>query len=154
MEDKREITRTLEEESLTRAEMQIEQDKLRLERERLLLERERLEAAQARGQTRGTIFPDAHGRLRVKLSTVIMVAIICALTGGILGALSTSSHLDRRRKARLQEVMQSLASSAPKAESASTTTNESATTESKLPPWLQVMTPQKIHSGVSVLVIQ
>ncbi len=142
-----------EEETLTRAEIQIEQEKLKLERERMLLERERLEAARERNKIRGALYTDQQGKLRVKLSSVIMISIICSLLGGILGALSTSIHLDRRRNARLHEVMQTLASNQTEVEVA---TNESVNVavESKLPTWLQVMSPKKAYTGVSVLVIQ
>ena len=144
--------KTTPEETLTRTELQIEQEKLKLERERILLERERLEAARERMTAQGGLYADQNGRLTVKLSTLILVSIIFMLAGGILGALSTSTHLDRRNTARLQEVMQTLASATP--ERAAETTNETASAEATLPPWLKVMTPKTAFSGVSVLVIQ
>ncbi len=73
-------------EALSRTELQIEQEKLKLERERILLERERLESARQRVQAQEGLHTDQNGRLAVKLSTLILVSIICTLVGGILGA--------------------------------------------------------------------
>ena len=79
-------------EALSRTELQIEQEKLKLERERILLERERLESVRERVQAQEGLHTDQNGRLAVKLSTLILVSIICTLVGGILGALSTSTR--------------------------------------------------------------
>ena len=143
---------TTADETLSRTELQIEQEKLKLERERILLERERLEAARDRIKAQENLRTDKNGKLSVTLSTLILVSIICTLTGGILGAFSTSSHLDRRNTARLQEVMQTLA--ATSSESISITTNENGNASSEMPGWLKSMKPKGAHSGISLVVIQ
>jgi len=139
-------------ETLSRTELQIEQEKLKLERERILLERERLEAVSERVKAQEEFRTDKNGKLSVTLSTLILVSIICTLAGGILGAFSTSVRLDRRNTARLQEVMQTLASSSP--ESIGVTTNESGTAAKEMPAWLKAMKPKGAHAGISLVVIQ
>lgn len=139
-------------EKLTRTEIQIEQEKLKLEHERVTLARERLEAERARLDQREMLHTDSHGRLTVSLSNMVLVSIICILAGGILGAITTSTHFNRRSSARLQEVMQTI-SSVQVAE-ISTESNEVAEASSKLPAWLRVVQPKSSHSGVSLLVIQ
>ena len=138
-------------ETLSRTELQIEQEKLKLERERILLERERLEAVRERVQAQKGLHTDQNGRLAVKLSTLVLVSIICTLVGGILGALSTSTHLDRRNTARLQEVMQTLAASSPA--TIDVTTNTTETAASEMPAWLKAMKPKGAHAGISLVVI-
>ena len=140
------------EEALSRTELQIEQEKLKLERERILLERERLESVRDRVKAEQGLRTDKNGKLSVTLSTLTLVSIICLLVGGILGAFSTSTHLDRRNTARLQEVMQTLASASP--ESLGVVTNESGTVTSELPAWLKAVKPKGTHSGISLVVIQ
>ena len=139
-------------ETLSRTELQIEQEKLKLERERILLERERLEAVSERVKAQETIRTDKNGKLSVTLSTLILVSIICTLVGGILGAFSTSTHLDRRNTARLQEVMQTLASASPASLGVTTNADESAAAE--MPAWLKTMKPKGAHAGISLVVIQ
>ena len=139
-------------ETLSRTELQIEQEKLKLERERILLERERLEAVRERVAASEGLHTDKDGKLSVTLSTLILVSIICTLAGGILGAFSTSSRLDRRNAARLQEVMQTLAAVSP--ESVGVATNEGATVSSDMPAWLKAMKPKGSHAGISLVVIQ
>lgn len=136
---------------LSQTELQLEQEKIKLERERLALERERLEASRERLEKSHGLTADSSGKLTVPLSTLILVSIIFTLLGGILGALSTSTHLARRNTHRLQEVMQSLAVASVEDEA---TTNGVDAAHSTLPPWLKVMTPQRAYSGVSVLVVQ
>jgi hypothetical protein len=87
----------------------------------------------------------------VKLSTLVLVSIICTLVGGILGAFSTSTHLDRRNTARLQEVMQTLAASSPA--TIDVTTNTTETAASEMPAWLKAMKPKGAHAGISLVVI-
>jgi hypothetical protein len=139
-------------EAPSRTELQIEQEKLKLERERILLERERLEAVRDRLQAQRGLHTDKNGKLSVTLSTLILVSIICTLVGGILGAFSTSTHLDRRNTARLQEVMQTLASVSP--EPIAVATNEATGASSDLPTWLKAMKPKSAHAGISLVVIQ
>ncbi len=140
-------------ETLSRTELQIEQEKLKLERERILLERERLEAMRDRVKMEEGFHTDRTGKLSVPVSTLTLVSIICLLVGGILGAFSTSTHLDRRNAARLQEVMQTLASASP--ETIGVTTNESGTaTTAEMPAWLKAMKPKGAHTGISLVVIQ
>ncbi len=143
---------SLMEEALSRTELQIEQEKLKLERERILLERERLEATRDRLRSEQGLQTDKQGRLSVALSTLALVSLVCLLLGGILGAFSTSMQLDRRNTARLQEVMQTLASASP--ESLGVVTNESGTVTSELPAWLKAVKPKGTHSGISLVVIQ
>lgn len=140
------------EETLSRTELQIEQEKLKLERERILLERERLEAMRNRTRAAEGLRTDKYGKLSVTLSTLILVSIICTLVGGILGAFSTSMHLDRQNSARLQEVVQTLASSSP--ELVEITTNQTAAGGSEMPPWLKAMKPKVNHSGIALVVIK
>ncbi|MEI7902587.1 MAG: hypothetical protein WCK89_20245 [bacterium] len=139
-------------EALSRTELQIEHEKLKLERERILLERERLESMRDRMKVEESIHTDTTGKLSVTLSTVTLVSIICLLVGGILGAVSTSTHLDRRNAARLQEVMQTLATASP--ESIGVMTNESTSVTAAMPSWLKAMKPKGSHTGISLVVIQ
>lgn len=145
-------TETTADETLSRTELQIAQEKLKLERERILLERERLEAVRDRVTAQEGLRTDKNGKLSVTLSTLILISIICTLVGGILGAFSTSSHLDRRNTARLQEVMQTLASTSP--EALGITTNEGAAAATEMPSWLKAMKPKGAHAGISLVVIQ
>ncbi len=140
------------EETFSRIELQIEQEKLKLERERILLERERLESARERIKAQEGLHADKNGKLAVSLSNLILVSIICTLTGGILGAFSASTHLNRRSAARLQEVMQTLASASP--EGLGITTNQAQSAKSDLPAWLKAMQPKGAHAGISLVVIQ
>lgn len=140
------------EEALSRTELQIEQEKLKLERERILLERERLEAVRDRVRAEQGLRTDGKGRLAVPLSTLAMLSIICLLVGGILGAFSTSLHVDRRNTARLQEVMQTLATASPESIGVMTNANHAASAE--LPSWLKAMKPKGTHAGISLVVIQ
>jgi len=139
-------------ETLSRIELQIEQEKLKLERERMLLERERLESVRARIKAAEGLHTDKNGKLAVSVSTLIMASIICALTGGILGAFSASTHLSRRSAARLQEVMQTLAAVSP--DGIGVTTNASGAAVAELPAWLKAMQPKDAHAGISLVVIQ
>lgn len=141
-----------DEETLSRTDLQIEQEKLKLERERILLERERLEAMRDRVRVEERIHTDKTGKLSVTVSTLTLVSIICLLVGGILGAVSTSTHLDRRNAARLQEVMQTFATASP--ESIAIATNESASASSEMPSWLKAIKPKSSHAGISLVVIQ
>jgi hypothetical protein len=140
------------EEMVSRFELQIEQEKLKLERERILLERERLEAVRDRVKVEERLHTDKNGKLSVTVSTLTLVSIICVLVGGILGAFSTSTHLDRRNAARLQEVMQTLAAASP--ESVGVATNGSASAATEMPAWLRAMKPKGAHAGISLVVIQ
>ncbi|MDD4102218.1 MAG: hypothetical protein PHU80_06245 [Kiritimatiellae bacterium] len=139
-------------ETLSRIELQIEQEKLKLERERIMLERERLESARERVKAQESLHTDKNGKLAVSLSNFILVSIICTLAGGILGAFSASSHLNRRSTARLQEVMQTLAETSP--EGVGVTTNQAQSVASDLPAWLKAMQPKDAHAGISLVVIQ
>ena len=140
------------EEALSRTELQIEQEKLKLERERILLERERLESVRDRVKAEQGLRTDKNGKLSVTLSTLTLVSIICLLVGGILGAFSTSTHLDRRNTARLQEVMQTLATASP--EAVGVVTNTSGEVTKEMPAWLKAMKPKGAHAGISLVVIQ
>ena len=140
------------EETLSRTELQIEQEKLKLERERILLERERLESARDRAKMESGLRIDRDGKPSVTLSTLALVSIICLLAGGILGAFSTSLQRDRRSAARLQEVMQTLASASP--EGVGGATNGIASAAADMPSWLKAMKPRDAHAGISLVVIQ
>lgn len=140
------------EETFSRIELQIEQEKLKLERERMLLERERLESARERIKAQEGFRTDKNGKPAVSLSNFILVSIICTLVGGMLGAFSASTHLNRRSTARLQEVMQTLAAASP--EGLGITTNQAQTAASDLPAWLKAMQPKGAHAGISLVVIQ
>jgi len=139
----------MEEERLSRTEMMIEQEKLKLERERMLLERERLEAVRERANAEQSFRLDATGKQVVTMTSVIFISIICLLTGGILGAFSTSLQMNHNRAKRVREVMQSL-SGGP---SDSSMTNQYASS-TNMPAWLQAMKPKDSHSGISLVVIQ
>ena len=154
-EPRAEVTEVVQpEDALSRIELQFEHEKLKLERERILLERERLEATRERYQAQQRWFTDKNGKLSVTLSNMILVSIICTLIGGVLGSLSTSTHLDRRKKARLQEMMQTLANVAPTTE-VEGQTNAVQRVAAEMPTWVQVMKPQGgAHAGISLVVIQ
>ncbi|MDA3925101.1 MAG: hypothetical protein PF904_10430 [Kiritimatiellae bacterium] len=137
------------EETLSRTEMMIEQEKLKLERERMLLERERLEAVRDRVNTEKNFRVDGSGKQVVAITSVIFISIICLLTGGILGAFSTSFQINRSRTERVREVMQSLSSVNPDM----TMTNQFANS-TNMPAWLKAMKPKESHSGISLVVIQ
>lgn len=137
-------------EALSRTELQIEQEKLKLERERILLERERLEAMRDRVRVEAGLHVGKDGKPSVTISSMTLISIICLLVGGILGAFSTSVQRDRRSAARLQEVMQSLASASPEG----VATNASAPFTMEMPAWLKTMQPKGTHTGISLVVIQ
>ena len=136
------------EESFSRIELQIEQEKLKLERERILLEQERLAAMRDRMQSAA-----GNGGQRITLSTLTLISIICTLVGGILGAFSTSLHLDRRSTVRMQEVMQTLAATSPE-ELTVTAVADGTNTVSEMPEWLRNRKPVGKFSGIKLLVIQ
>ena len=139
---------TAPDEGLSRIELQIEQEKLKLERERILLEQERLAAMRDRMQSAA-----GNGGQRITLSTLTLVSIICTLVGGILGAFSTSLHLDRRNTVRMQEVMQTLAATSPEALTI-TAVEDGTNTVSEMPEWLKNRKPTGKFSGIKLLVIQ
>lgn len=140
-----------EEETLSRTEMMIEQEKLKLERERMLLERERLEAVRERANMEKNFRVDGSGKQVVTVSSLIFISIICLLTGGIMGAFTSSFHMKRDRAERVREVMASLSSVSPDI----TMTNQFAGGSStNMPAWLQAMKPKQAHSGISLVVIQ
>ena len=138
-----------EEEILSRTEMMIEQEKLKLERERMLLERERLEAVRERANAEKSLRIDVSGKQVVTMTSVIFISIICLLTGGIMGAFSTSLQMNRSRAKRVREVMQSLSG----VSSDVSMTNHFANTNN-VPSWVKAMKPQKSHSGISLVIIQ
>ncbi len=139
-----------EEETLSRTEMMIEQEKLKLERERMLLERERLEAVRERANVEKEFRIDNSGKQVVTFSSTVFISIICLLMGGILGAFSTSFHMNRNRTERVREVMASLSSVTPDM----TMTNQYAGGSTNMPAWLRTMKPRESHSGISLVVIQ
>lgn len=139
-----------EEETLSRTEMMIEQEKLKLERERMMLERERLEAVRERADAEKNFRVDGNGKRAVAISSLVFTSIICLLMGGILGAFSTSFHINRSRTERVREVMASLSSVAPDM----TMTNQFAGGSTNMPAWLRAMKPKESHSGISLVVIQ
>jgi len=138
-----------EEETLSRTEMMIEQEKLKLERERMMLERERLEAVRERANAEKNLRIDVSGKQVVTMTSVIFISIICLLTGGIMGAFSTSLQINHSRDKRVREVMQSLSG----VSSNGSMTNQFANT-TNMPPWLKAMKPKESHSGISLVVIQ
>lgn len=139
-----------DEETLSRTELQIEHEKLKLERERILLERARLEDVRDRARAESGLRAGQDGKPSVNLSTLTLVSIICLLVGGILGAFSSSVQRDRRSAARLQEVMETLASTS----SEGMVTNGLATATGEMPAWLKTMKPRGEHAGISLVVIQ
>lgn len=138
-----------EEETLSRTEMMIEQEKLKLERERMMLERERLEAVRERANAEKNLRIDISGKQVVTMTSVVFISIICLLTGGIMGAFSTSLQINHSRDKRVREVMQSLSG----VSSAESMTNQFASS-TNMPPWLKAMKPKESHSGISLVVIQ
>jgi hypothetical protein len=84
-----------DETTVSRAELAIERDKVEIERERLALERERLAAERERWRIDSELRSRAEGR-GIRVSTLIYVAVICVLVGGIVGGLA----LGRRAPAR------------------------------------------------------
>ena len=139
-----------EEETLSRTELMIEQEKLKLERERMLLERERLEALRERAHAEKDFSIDSNGKQVVTVSSLVLIAIICLLTGGILGAFSASFQINHNRNQRVREVMASLSSPTTH----NTMTNQYVGGSTNMPEWLRTMKPQGAHAGISLVVIQ
>lgn len=73
--------------AVSRAELGIERDKVQIERERLALERERLSAERERWKIDAELRTRGEGR-GIAISTLVFVAIICALVGGLVGVLT------------------------------------------------------------------
>ena len=141
-----------ENDQLSRAELQIEQEKLRLERERIALEQERLQSARDRIEVQAQAQADSSGRLKVSVSTLVMSSMIAALVGGILGALSTSMHTTFQNKARLRQVMETLATK--NVQTIQTESNRVETASGEMPVWLKTMKPRGAHAGISLVFIQ
>jgi hypothetical protein len=139
-----------EDDTLSRTELMIEQEKLKLERERMMLERERLEAVRERAHAEKNFSIDSSGKQVVTVSSLVFIAIICLLLGGIMGAFSTSLQINRSRNRRVREVMESLSSVSP----GLTATNQVAGVSTNMPAWLQAIKPQSAHSGISLIVIE
>lgn len=74
---------------VSRAELQIEREKIQIERERLTLERERMAAERERWQADAQWQARGEGR-GIAVSTLVYVAIICLLAGGLAGSLALS----------------------------------------------------------------
>jgi hypothetical protein len=74
---------------VSRVELQIEREKIQIERERLTLERERMAAERERWQADAQWQARGEGR-GIAVSTLVYVAIICLLAGGLAGSLVVS----------------------------------------------------------------
>ncbi|MBO4288095.1 MAG: hypothetical protein J5985_08030 [Kiritimatiellae bacterium] len=97
---------------MNEAELKIAEEKLGLERERLSLDRERLAAEQERFSAEKTArLRIEEGRLSVSLANFILTAVVCLLLGAILGGAGVSLTQERRERARLRDVMDSIAAS-------------------------------------------
>lgn|SRR5574344_903026 len=140
-------------ETLSKTEIQLEREKLKLEQDRIQVERERLNAARERLQNEEQIRFTKNGKFTVTLSTLIMASTICALLGGILGALTATMTSSMHRTARLQEVVNSLAAAAPN-ENTATNDVPAPTDSANMPAWLKNMKPRGAHPGIAVVVVQ
>lgn len=97
---------------MNEAELKIAEEKLGLERERLSLDRERLAAEQERFSVeKAARLRIEEGRLSVSLASFILTAVACLLLGAILGGAGVSLTQERRERARLRDVMDSIAAS-------------------------------------------
>jgi hypothetical protein len=90
-----------DEDVVSRAELQIEREKIQIERERLTLERERLAAERERGQASAAWLARAEGR-GIARSTLVLVAVICLLIGGMCGFLAMGPYAARASSGRLE----------------------------------------------------
>ena len=108
-----------------------------------------LEAARERANAAKNFQVDFRGKQVVTMTSVIFISIICLLTGGIMGAFSTSLQMNRSRAERVREVMQSFSG----VSSEVSMTNHFANT-TNMPAWLRAMKPKESHSGISLVVIQ
>ncbi|MBP5321083.1 MAG: hypothetical protein J6334_08845 [Kiritimatiellae bacterium] len=143
----------VQDDELSKTEIQLEQEKLRLERERILLEQERLATARERLESQAQMMRStAGGKPAVSVSTTILISIICTLLGGILGAVSSSLHQNYQKNAKLQQVMDTLATVTP--EEMESATNSVPAEGGAVPTWLKTMKPRGAHSGISLVVIQ
>ena len=144
---------TTQDDEPSKAEIQLEQEKLRLERERILLEQERLATARERLESQAQMMrATVSGKPAVPVSTTILISIICTLLGGILGAVSSSLHQNYQKNAKLQQVMDTLATVPP--EELANGTNSVPAESGSVPAWLKAMKPRGSHSGISLVVIQ
>lgn len=87
-----------DEPAASRAELAIEREKIQIERERLALERERLASERERWKSEATLVPRAEGR-GIAVSTLVFVAVICALLGVIAGSFARAPIGGRSRSA-------------------------------------------------------
>ena len=72
---------------VSRAELAIERDKVQIERERLAFERERLAAERERWKADAELRSRAEGK-GISLGTLLLVAVICVLAGGMAGMVA------------------------------------------------------------------
>ena len=93
-------------------ELKLAEERIGLEREKLSLDRERLAAERERFDSeKSSRLRVEEGRLSVSLANFILTAVVCLLLGAILGGMGVSLTLERRERARLRDVMSSIASS-------------------------------------------
>jgi hypothetical protein len=93
---------------VTHTELLLEREKIQIERERLALERDRLAAERERSKVDDLWRERAESGVRVPVSTLVFVSIICLLVGGMTGVFGTAYRQDRRQVARRQEFVQAL----------------------------------------------
>ena len=93
--DRQHVETRSDDPTVSRAELAIERDKVEIERERLALERERLASERERWKIDAELRSRGEGR-GIAVSTLIYVAIICALVGGLTGVLSRAPRTATR----------------------------------------------------------
>lgn len=93
---------------VSHTELLLEREKIQIERERLALERDRLAAERERSKADAIWRERAESGMRVSVSTLIFVGIICLLVGGMSGVFGTTYRQDLRQNARRQEFVQAL----------------------------------------------
>ncbi len=71
----------------THTDLTLEREKIELERERLALERERLAAERDRWKIEAELTPATKGRLSITPATIVIAAVICCVTGTLIGLL-------------------------------------------------------------------
>lgn len=130
-----------EDADVTHTELLLEREKIQIERERLALERDRLAAERERSKADDIWRERAESGLRVPISTLVFMSIICLLVGGMSGILGTSYRQDLKQTARRQEFVQALSG------------QTNTMTRGNVPLLLQSLRTQSGQSGGILLIL-
>jgi len=96
-------------EAASAEDLALEREKLMIERERMMLERERLESQRASLHQDQLLQIDGQGKIGVSVASVILLAILCLLLGGVLGSYTAMIRQENRMIWRRQAVMKAFA---------------------------------------------